>query len=186
MAVNQQVQALAYAIALAVRIPDNRQAMAAVRNIIQSEPLPSSFRQERIDFNNIIYFAEPKRKKAESLDEIDPEILETYSKLGIPLEEQKALSGIAVDAVFDSVSVATTYREKLGEMGIIFCSFSEAVKNHPELIREYLGSVVPWRDNFFATLNSAVFTDGSFCYIPPGVKCPIELSTYFRINAKGT
>lgn len=140
-----------------------------------------------IDFNDIIYYAEPKKKKeVRSLDEIDPEILETYKKLGIPLEEQKALSGIAVDAVFDSVSVGTTYKKMLGEQGIIFCSFSEAVQTHPELIKEYLGSVVPWRDNFFATLNSAVFTDGSFCYIPKGVKCPIELSTYFRINAKGT
>jgi len=141
----------------------------------------------RIDFNEIIYYAEPKKKKeVRSLDEIDPEILETYKKLGIPLEEQKALSGIAVDAVFDSVSVGTTYKEMLGEQGIIFCSFSEAVQTHPELIKEYLGSVVPWRDNYFATLNSAVFTDGSFCYIPKGVKCPIELSTYFRINARGT
>lgn len=141
----------------------------------------------RIDFNDIIYYAEPKKKKSvNSLDEIDPEILDTYNKLGIPLEEQKALSGIAVDAVFDSVSVATTYKKELEKMGIIFGSFSEAVQTHPELVKEYLGSVVPWRDNFFATLNSAVFTDGSFCYIPKGVKCPIELSTYFRINAKGT
>ena len=141
----------------------------------------------RIDFNDIIYYAEPKKKKkVNSLDEIDPQFIETYNKLGIPLEEQKLMSGIAVDAVFDSVSVATTYKEELGKLGIIFGSFSEAVQNHPELIKEYLGSVVPWRDNYFATLNSAVFTDGSFCYIPKGVKCPIELSTYFRINAKGT
>ncbi|MDA3809395.1 MAG: Fe-S cluster assembly protein SufB [Spirochaetaceae bacterium] len=141
----------------------------------------------RIDFNDIIYYAEPKKKKVvNSLDEIDPQLIETYNKLGIPLEEQKIMSGIAVDAVFDSVSVATTYKEELGKLGIIFGSFSDAVQNHPELVKEYLGSVVPWRDNYFATLNSAVFTDGSFCYIPKGVKCPIELSTYFRINAKGT
>jgi Fe-S cluster assembly protein SufB len=141
----------------------------------------------RIDFNDIIYYAEPKKKKTvNSLDEIDPELIDTYNKLGIPLEEQKMMSGIAVDAVFDSVSVATTYKEMLGKMGIIFGSFSDAVQNYPELVKEYLGSVVPWRDNYFATLNSAVFTDGSFCYIPKGVKCPIELSTYFRINAKGT
>ncbi|MBN2656803.1 MAG: Fe-S cluster assembly protein SufB [Spirochaetales bacterium] len=154
--------------------------------LTMDQPNWSSMNVPAIDFNDIIYFAQPKKKTLGSLDEVDPEILETYKKLGIPLEEQKALSGVAVDAVFDSVSVATTYKEMLGEMGIIFCSFSEAVQTHPELIREYLGSVVPWRDNFFATLNSAVFTDGSFCYIPRGVKCPIELSTYFRINAKGT
>jgi len=154
--------------------------------LTMEQPNWSSMNVPPIDFNDIIYFAQPKKKKLNSLDEVDPEILETYKKLGIPLEEQKALSGVAVDAVFDSVSVATTYKEMLGEMGIIFCSFSEAVQNHPDLIKEYLGSVVPWRDNFFATLNSAVFTDGSFCYIPKGVKCPIELSTYFRINAKGT
>lgn len=154
--------------------------------LTMDEPHWSSMNIPPIDFNDIIYFAQPKKKKLNSLDEVDPEILETYKKLGIPLEEQKALSGVAVDAVFDSVSVATTYKEALAEQGIIFCSFSEAVQNHPELIKEYLGSVVPWRDNFFATLNSAVFTDGSFCYIPKGVKCPIELSTYFRINAKGT
>ncbi|MBB6480074.1 Fe-S cluster assembly protein SufB [Spirochaeta isovalerica] len=154
--------------------------------LTMDQPNWSSMNVPAIDFNDIIYFAQPKKKKLNSLDEVDPEILETYKKLGIPLEEQKALSGVAVDAVFDSVSVATTYKEMLGEMGIIFCSFSEAVQTHPDLIKEYLGSVVPWRDNFFATLNSAVFTDGSFCYIPRGVKCPIELSTYFRINAKGT
>ncbi len=139
-----------------------------------------------IDYNDIIYYAEPKKKELQSLDEVDPELLETYNKLGIPLEEQKMMSGIAVDAVFDSVSVATTYKEHLGELGIIFCSFSEAVQEHPELIKKYLGKVVPITDNYFATLNSAVFTDGSFCYIPKGVKCPMELSTYFRINAKGT
>src|SRR5207237_1445637 len=121
-----------------------------------------------------------------SLDEVDPELLKTFDKLGISLEEQKRLSGVAVDAVFDSVSVATTFREKLGELGIIFCSFSEAVRDHPELVKKYLGSVVPYNDNYFAALNSAVFSDGSFCYIPRGVRCPMELSTYFRINAAGT
>src|SRR5581483_8142181 len=119
-------------------------------------------------------------------DEVDPELLRTYEKLGIPLREQEILSGVAVDAVFDSVSVATTFREKLAELGIIFCSFSEAVEEHPELVRQYLGSVVPYTDNFFATLNSAVFSDGSFCYVPKGVRCPMELSTYFRINTAGS
>ena len=138
-----------------------------------------------IDYQDIVYYAAPKQGP-ESLDEVDPEILETYEKLGIPLEEQKWLAGVAVDAVFDSVSVATTHQERLAEMGIIFCSFSEAVQKHPHLIRKYLGSVVPYTDNFFATLNSAVFSDGSFCYIPKGVRCPVELSTYFRINARDT
>jgi Fe-S cluster assembly protein SufB len=139
-----------------------------------------------IDYQAISYYSAPKKKQLGSLDEVDPEILETYEKLGIPLHEQKILSGVAVDAVFDSVSVATTFSETLAEQGIIFGSFSEAVKNHPELIRKYLGSVVPYNDNFFAALNSAVFTDGSFCYIPKGVRCPMELSTYFRINAANT
>jgi Fe-S cluster assembly protein SufB len=140
-----------------------------------------------IDYQNIIYYAAPKQKKQlQSLDEVDPEIRRTFEKLGIPLDEQKLLSGVAVDAVFDSVSVATTFKEKLAELGIIFCSFSEAVRNHPELVRKYLGTVVPYTDNFFATLNSAVFSDGSFAYIPKGVRCPMELSTYFRINAKET
>ncbi|MEO5821936.1 MAG: Fe-S cluster assembly protein SufB [Vicinamibacteraceae bacterium] len=135
----------------------------------------------------ISYFSAPKnQKKLASLDEVDPEILATFAKLGIPLDEQKMLSGVAVDAVFDSVSVATTFKAKLGELGIIFCSFSEAVENHPELVRKYLGSVVPYTDNFYATLNTAVFSDGSFVYVPKGVRCPMELSTYFRINAKGT
>jgi Fe-S cluster assembly protein SufB len=132
------------------------------------------------------YYAAPKKKELQSLDEVDPELLRTYEKLGIPLEEQKMLTGVAVDAVFDSVSVATTFKGKLAELGIIFCSFSEAAQEHPELVRKYLGSVVPYTDNFFATLNSAVFTDGSFCYIPKGVRCPMELSTYFRINAEST
>ena len=138
-----------------------------------------------IDYQDIVYFAAPK-KAPDSLDEVDPELLETYEKLGISLDEQKWLAGVAVDAVFDSVSVATTHQERLAKMGIIFCSFSEAVQKYPDLIKKYLGSVVPYTDNFFATLNSAVFSDGSFCYIPKGVRCPVELSTYFRINARDT
>ena len=141
----------------------------------------------RVDYQSISYYSAPKQKKQlKSLDEVDPEILETYKKLGIPLHEQKVLAGVAVDAVFDSVSVATTYKAKLSELGIIFCSFSEAVHEHPELVRQYLGSVVPMGDNFFSALNSAVFSDGSFVYIPKGVKCPMDLSTYFRINAANT
>ncbi len=140
-----------------------------------------------IDYQAISYFSAPKQKpKLESLDEVDPEILETFKKLGIPLHEQKILAGVAVDAVFDSVSVATTFKAKLAELGIIFCSFSDAVREHPELVKTYLGSVVPYSDNYFATLNSAVFTDGSFVYIPKGVRCPMELSTYFRINEQNT
>jgi Fe-S cluster assembly protein SufB len=140
-----------------------------------------------IDYQKIVYYSAPKQKKQlTSLDEVDPELRRTFERLGISLEEQKRLSGVAVDAVFDSVSVATTFKEKLAELGIIFCSFSEAVQNHPDLVMKYLGSVVPYNDNFFATLNSAVFSDGSFCYIPKGVRCPMELSTYFRINAAGT
>ena len=140
-----------------------------------------------IDYQNIIYYSAPKPKKqVNNLDEIDPELRRTFERLGISLDEQKRLSGIAVDAVLDSVSVATTFKEKLGELGIIFCSFSEAVREHPELIKKYLGSVVPANDNYFAALNSAVFSDGSFCYIPKGVRCPMELSTYFRINAANT
>jgi Fe-S cluster assembly protein SufB len=140
-----------------------------------------------VHYNDIVYYSAPKQKKQlTSLDEVDPEMRKTFEKLGISLEEQKRMSGVAVDAVFDSVSVATTFRVKLAELGIIFCSFSEAVLHHPELVMKYLGSVVPYNDNFFAALNSAVFTDGSFCYIPKGVRCPMELSTYFRINAAGT
>ena len=140
-----------------------------------------------VDLQNIRYYAAPKKKKKlESLDEVDPELLNTFNKLGIPLEEQKMLAGVAVDAVIDSVSVKTTYKEKLAELGIIFCSFSEAVHNHPELVKKYVGSVVPANDNYFAALNSAVFSDGSFVYIPKGVKCPMELSTYFRINERDT
>jgi Fe-S cluster assembly protein SufB len=140
-----------------------------------------------IDFQDIIYYAAPKKKPLlDSLDEVDPELLRTFEKLGIPLEEQKMLAGVAVDAVIDSVSVKTTYKEKLAELGIIFCSFSEAVKDHPELIKKYIGSVVPHTDNYYAALNSAVFSDGSFVYIPKGVRCPMELSTYFRINERNT
>jgi Fe-S cluster assembly protein SufB len=141
----------------------------------------------KIDYQDVIYYSAPKQKKQlTSLDEVDPEMRRTFERLGISLDEQKRLSGVAVDAVFDSVSITTTFKEKLAELGIIFCSFSEAVQNHPQLVLKYLGSVVPYNDNFFATLNSAVFSDGSFCYIPKGVRCPMELSTYFRINAAGT
>jgi Fe-S cluster assembly protein SufB len=140
-----------------------------------------------IDYQKSVYYSAPQQKnELKSLDEVDPRLLETYDKLGIPLEEQKALAGVAVDAVFDSVSIATTFKETLDKVGVIFCPFSEAVQNHPELVRKYLGSVVPYSDNFFATLNSAVFSDGSFCYFPKGVSCPMELSTYFRINAQNT
>ena len=143
---------------------------------------------EHIDYQAISYYSAPKSKDdaPKSLDEVDPKLLDTYEKLGIPLDEQKMLAGVAVDAVFDSVSVATTFKQKLADAGVIFCSFSEAVKEHPEIVKQYLGSVVPAADNFFAALNSAVFTDGSFCYIPKGVRCPMELSTYFRINASNT
>lgn len=151
-----------------------------------TEPKWQNVHYPPIDYQGIVYYSAPKRKEAMSLDEIDPELIKTYEKLGIPLEEQKMLSGVAVDAVFDSVSVLTTFKEKLAELGIIFCSFSEAVQNHPELVKKYLGSVVPYTDNYFAALNSAVFSDGSFCYIPKGVRCPMELSTYFRINAENT
>jgi Fe-S cluster assembly protein SufB len=152
------------------------------------EPQWANVHFPTIDYQDMIYYAAPKSKKdaPKSLDEVDPELLKTYEKLGIPLKERELLAGVAVDAVFDSVSVATTFKEKLKDMGIIFGSFSEAVQEHPELVRQYLGSVVPTTDNFYAALNSAVFSDGSFCYIPKGVRCPMELSTYFRINAKDT
>jgi len=151
------------------------------------EPNWANVEYPKINYQDIIYYSAPKQKaKPKSLDEVDPEMLETFKKLGISLEEQKRLTGVAIDAVFDSVSVATTFKDKLAELGIIFCSFSEAVKNHPELVKKYLGSVVPTNDNYFAALNSAVFSDGSFCYIPKGVRCPMELSTYFRINAANT
>ncbi|MDR3478204.1 MAG: Fe-S cluster assembly protein SufB [Gammaproteobacteria bacterium] len=152
------------------------------------EPEWAHLHYAKIDYQNIIYYSAPKSKKdgPKSLDEVDPKLLETYKKLGIPLHEQAYLAGVAVDAVFDSVSVATTFKAKLAEVGVIFCSFSEAVQKYPELVEKYLGTVVPYRDNFFATLNSAVFSDGSFVYIPKGVRCPMELSTYFRINAANT
>lgn len=152
------------------------------------EPHWASIHHDLIDYQTISYYSAPKSSGSapKSLDEIEPELLDTYKKLGIPLGEQKRLAGVAVDAVFDSISVATTFQSELYELGIIFCSFSEAVQNHPDLIEQYLGTVVPYRDNFFATLNSAVFTDGSFCYIPKGVHCPMELSTYFRINQANT
>lgn len=151
------------------------------------EPKWQNVHYPQIDFQNISYYSAPVQKpKLNSLDEVDPELLKTFEKLGIPLEEQKLLSGVAVDAVFDSVSVATTFKASLNEKGIIFCSVSEAVKEHPELIKKYLGSVVPYTDNFYASLNAAVFSDGSFVYIPKGVRCPMELSTYFRINSQET
>src|SRR5437763_17125352 len=150
------------------------------------EPKWPNIKNCPIDYQGIHYYSAPKAARPKSLDEVDPEILRTYEKLGIPLREREALAGVAVDAVVDSVSVGTTFKAKLGELGIIFCSFSEAVQEHPELVRKYLGSVVPYTDNFFATLNSAVFSDGSFAYVPKGVRCPMERSTYFRINATET
>ena len=151
-----------------------------------SEPTWAKIDYEPIDYQALSYYAAPKQKKNDSLDDVDPEILETYNKLGISLDEQKKLEGVAVDAVFDSVSIATTFKDELAKHGVIFCSFSEAVQDHPELIKKYLGSVIPATDNYFAALNSAVFSDGSFVYIPKGVRCPMELSTYFRINATNT
>ena len=156
--------------------------------LTMKEPTWQNVHYPPIDYQAMVYFSAPKSRKdaPKSLDEVDPKLLETYEKLGIPLREREKLAGVAVDAVFDSVSVATTFREKLAGVGVIFCSFSEAVHNHPELVKKYLGSVVPYTDNFFATLNSAVFSDGSFVYVPKGVRCPMELSTYFRINAEKT
>jgi Fe-S cluster assembly protein SufB len=153
-----------------------------------TEPTWANVTYPPIDYQSMVYYSAPKSQadRPKSLDEVDPELLRTYEKLGIPLREQEMLAGVAVDAVFDSVSVATTFREKLGQLGIVFCSFAEAVREHPELVRRYLGTVVPRRDNFFAALNSAVFSDGSFVYVPKGVRCPMELSTYFRINAMNT
>ena len=151
------------------------------------EPEWANVKYEKPRFQDISYYSAPKQKKElKSLDEVDPELLKTMDKLGISIEEQKKLSGVAVDFVMDSVSVATSFKEKLGELGIIFCSFSEAVKNHPDLVQKYMGTVIPYTDNYYAALNSAVFSDGSFCYIPKGIKCPMELSTYFRINESGT
>ena len=153
----------------------------------QAEPKWANIKYGPIDYQNIVYYSAPKRKpELQNLNEVDPEILRTYEKLGIPLDEQKRLAGVAVDAVFDSVSVATTFKDKLAEAGVIFCSFSEAVREHPDLVKKYLGTVVPYTDNFFAALNAAVFSDGSFVYVPRGVRCPMELSTYFRINAAET
>ena len=156
--------------------------------LTMKEPRWQNVRYAPIDYQDIVYYSAPKPKAAgpKSLEEVDPELRQTFDKLGIPLIEQQRLAGVAVDAVFDSVSVATTFKERLAKAGVIFCSFSEAVQKHPDLVQKYLGSVVPYSDNFFATLNSAVFSDGSFCYIPKGVRCPMELSTYFRINAENT
>ena len=158
-------------------------------SLLDKEQVPewANIHHPPIDFQKIIYYSAPKSKeKLESLDQVDPELLSTYEKLGIPLQEQKLLAGVAVDAVFDSVSIATTFKEELAKQGIIFCSMSEAIQNHPDLVKKYLGSVVPYTDNFYVALNSAVFSDGSFCYIPKGVRCPMELTTYFRINAQGS
>ncbi|WP_042300774.1 Fe-S cluster assembly protein SufB [Paraburkholderia kururiensis] len=166
--------------------------LAAYRHwLTMTEPHWATVQHAPIDYQDIAYYSAPvggaaSKDRPRSLDEVDPELLRTYEKLGVPLAEREILAGVAVDAVFDSVSVATTFRKKLGELGIVFCSFSEAVQEHPDLVRKYLGTVVPHTDNFFAALNSAVFSDGSFCYIPPGVRCPMELSTYFRINARNT
>jgi len=153
--------------------------------LTMTEPTWPNVKYPKIDFQDIIYYSAPRQKpKLASMDEVDPELLRTFEKLGVPLHEQKALAGVAVDVIFDSVSVTTTYKQRLAEVGIVFCSMSEAVRDHPELVRKYLGSVVPYTDNYYAALNSAVFTDGSFCFIPKGVKCPMELSTYFRINTQ--
>ena len=152
--------------------------------LTMKEPTWPNVKYPKIDFQDISYFSAPKPKKLASMDEVDPELLRTFEKLGVPMHERKTLAGVAVDVIFDSVSVATTYKKKLAEVGVIFCSFSEAVKDHPELVKKYLGSVVPAGDNFYAALNSAVFTDCSFCYIPRGVRCPMDLSTYFRINTE--
>ncbi|PYV13047.1 MAG: Fe-S cluster assembly protein SufB, partial [Acidobacteria bacterium] len=154
--------------------------------LTMQEPTWANVKFGPITYQAIHYYAAPKAARPKRLGEVDPEILSMYEKLGVPLREREALAGVAVDAVFDSVSVGTTFKAKLAELGIIFCSFSEAVLEHPELVKKYLGSVVPYSDNFFATLNSAVFSDGSFAYVPKGVRCPMELSTYFRINAKET
>ncbi len=152
----------------------------------QKEPKWPKLEYSEVDYEDLYYYAAPKKDGPKSLDEVDPELLKTFDKLGVPLEERELLAGVAVDAVIDSVSVATTFKDKLGELGIIFCPISEAIQDHPELVKKYLGTVVPYTDNFYATLNSAVFSDGSFVYIPPGVRCPMELSSYFRINASKT
>src|SRR6187549_651329 len=154
--------------------------------LTMEEPKWPNVNYPKIDFQDIIYYSAPKPKKKKSMDEVDPELLKTFEKLGVPMNERAKLAGVAVDVIFDSVSVATTYKQKLADVGIIFCSISEAVREHPELVRQYMGSVVPAGDNYYAALNSAVFTDGSFCFIPKGVKCPMELSTYFRINTESS
>src|SRR5258706_4660339 len=154
--------------------------------LTMTEPKWPNVKYPKIDFQDIIYYSAPKAKKLKSMDEVDPELLKTFEKLGVPMNERARLAGVAVDVIFDSVSVATTYKQKLADVGIIFCSISEAVREHPELVRQYMGSVVPAGDNYYAALNSAVFTDGSFCFIPKGVKCPMELSTYFRINTESS
>src|SRR5438876_6565335 len=155
--------------------------------VTMKEPTWANIHYPPIDYQAMTYYSAPKSNgRPKSIEDVDPEILRMYEKLGVPLRERELLAGVAVDAVLDSVSVGTTFKAKLAEKGIIFCSFSEAVQEHPELVKKYLGSVVPYTDNFFATLNSAVFSDGSFCYVPKGVRCPMELSTYFRINAKET
>ena len=162
--------------------------LKAYRNWLKmEEPHWSNVRYGPIDYQAISYYAAPKKlPKLDSLDQVDPKVIETFEKLGIPIEEQKRLTGVAVDAVFDSVSVATTFQAELAKYGVIFCAISEAIRKHPDLVQQYLGTVVPYNDNFFAALNSAVFTDGSFVYVPKGVRCPMELSTYFRINASST
>src|SRR6266545_5375349 len=161
----------------------NEDVVRMISEMKMEEPVWANVHYPKIDYQDIIYYSAPKQKeKKQSLDEVDPQLLDTFEKLGIPLHEQKLLANVAVDAIFDSVSVATTFKEKLAKEGVIFCSFSEAVRDYPELVRKYIGSVVPYTDNFYATLNSAVFSDGSFCYIPKGVRCPMELSSYFRIN----
>jgi len=152
--------------------------------LTMNEPKWPNVKYPKIDFQQITYYSAPKPKKLDSIDQVDPELLRTFEKLGVPMNERAKLAGVAVDVVFDSVSVATTYKEKLAEVGILFCSISEAVQKHPEIVRKYLGTVVPTSDNYYAALNSAVFTDGSFCFIPKGVKCPMDLSTYFRINTQ--
>jgi len=170
-------------------LKDRLKAYKYFMTMVEKEQLPewANIQYPAIDFQNIIYYAAPKPKSdLKDLDEVDPEILKTYEKLGIPLQEQKRLAGVAVDAVFDSVSIATTFKAELAKQGIIFCSMSEAVQEHPNLVKKYLGSVVPYSDNFYAALNAAVFSDGSFCYIPKGIRCPMELTTYFRINTQGT
>ena len=169
------------------RLKAYRHFLTLLDNREQKYPRWAHIQYPDIDYQDISYYSAPRQKPAlASLDEVDPAILDTFSRLGIPLEEQKRLSGVAFDVVMDSVSVATTFKEELGRVGVIFCSFGEAIQKHPDLVKKYMGSVIPYTDNFYAALNAAVFTDGSFVYIPEGVRCPMELSTYFRINQAGT